>query len=52
MIRRVDLSIDKNSEGAWRISALVNGYLMTRRYYFHTKTEAVDLFLSEVRQGA
>jgi len=52
MIRRVDLTIDKNSEGAWLISALVGGYLITRRYYFHTKREAVDLFLSEVRQSA
>jgi len=36
--------IDKNNEGAWRISDSINGYLETKVYYFYTKKEAVKLF--------
>ena len=41
-------SIDKNREGAWRISGLVGGYLLTRCYYFYTKREAIRLFKEEI----
>ena len=45
-------SIDKNREGAWRISAFVgegiNEYLLTRCYYFYTKREAIRLFKQEI----
>lgn len=45
-------SIDKNREGAWRISAFVGEgrreYLLTRLYYFHTKREAIRLFKQEI----
>jgi hypothetical protein len=47
MLTAKELSIDKNSEGAWRISAVVSGYLETRRYYGYTKREAVALYLAE-----
>ena len=43
------MSIDKNSEGAWRISDVVDGYLVTRRYYGYTKSEAIKLFKEETR---
>jgi hypothetical protein len=43
------MSIDKNSEGAWRISDVVDGYLVTRRYYGYTKREAIKLFKEETR---
>ena len=36
--------IDRNNEGAWRISDSINGYLETKVYYFYTKKEAVKLF--------
>ena len=36
--------IDKNNEGAWRISETINGYLETMIYYFSTKREAIRLF--------
>jgi hypothetical protein len=36
--------IDKNNEGAWRISDSINGYLETKVYYFYTKKEAIKLF--------
>ena len=36
--------VDRNNEGAWRISETINGYLQTQIYYFYTKKEAIKLF--------
>ena len=36
--------IDKNNEGAWRISDIINGYWESRVYYFYTKAEAIKKF--------
>ncbi len=47
MIRHADLSINKNTQGAYVISAIVGGYLMTRQFYYYTKREAARLFLLE-----
>jgi hypothetical protein len=41
------MSIDKNNEGAWRISDIIGGYLVTRTYYFYTKREAIAKFKAE-----
>jgi hypothetical protein len=45
-------SIDKNREGAWRISAFVGEgrgeYLLTRTYYFYNKREAIRQFKLEI----
>ena len=30
--------------GAWQVSAIVRGYLVTRTYYGYTKRDAVRLF--------
>jgi hypothetical protein len=38
------MSIYKNTNGAWVISELVGGYLVTKHYYFYSKREAVALF--------
>jgi len=50
------MTIDRNSEGAWRISAIVGEgageYLLTRTYYFHTKREAIRLFKQEIRRAS
>ena len=46
------MTITKNSEGAWVISALTSGgnsYLVTRMYYFYTKKEAIAKFKQEFR---
>jgi len=50
-------SIDRNAEGAWRLSAFVGEgageYLLTRSYYFTPKREAIRLFKEEMkREGA
>ena len=48
------LSIDKNAEGAWRLSALVgegyNEHLFTQTYYFYTKAEAIKQFKQDVKE--
>lgn len=47
-------SIDKNAEGAWRISGLIGErgaeYWLTRTYYFYTKREAISLFKQEIKR--
>lgn len=47
MIKNADLTIEKNRQGAWVVSALVSGYLMTRQFYYYTKKESARLFLLE-----
>jgi hypothetical protein len=51
--RGQEMIIDKNKEGAWRISAFVGEgageYLLTRTYYFTPKREAIRLFKEEAR---
>jgi hypothetical protein len=47
MLKRSELSVEKSTEGAWRIFALVNGQLQSRRYYGYTKQEAVARYLAE-----
>ena len=42
--------IDKNNEGAWRISETINGYLETKVYYFYTKQQAIKLFREYKKQ--
>lgn len=46
------MTIEKNKEGAWVVSDIVNGYRVSRRYYFYTKREAVRLFRQEVLANA
>jgi hypothetical protein len=47
-------SIDKNIEGAWRISAFVgegiDEYLLTKTYYFYNKREAIRQFKIDIRE--
>ena len=42
------MTIEKTFQGAYRISALVNGYLVTRQYMGYTKREAVQAFKQEL----
>jgi hypothetical protein len=43
------MTIEKTSQGAWRISTVINGYLFTRQYFFYTKREAIIEFKSELK---
>jgi hypothetical protein len=38
--------------GAWIISDIVGGYLVTRTYYGHTKRDALQLFREHVKATA
>jgi hypothetical protein len=48
------VSIDKNSEGAWRLSAFVGEgageYLLTHTYYFYTKAQAIAQFKQDIKR--
>lgn len=46
------MSIEKNREGAWIVSDIAGGYLVTRVYYGYTKREAVSLFRAHLREIA
>lgn len=35
--------------GAWQVSEIVNGYLLTRTYYGYTKRESISNFNKEKR---
>ena len=38
------LEIERTFQGAWRISAIVDGYLVSKQYMGYTKKEAIELF--------
>ena len=44
------MTIQKNSEGAWVISAIAGGYLVTQVYHFYTKREAVSRFKAHIKE--
>jgi hypothetical protein len=47
-------SIDKNNEGAYRLSAFISEgggeYLFTRCYYFYNKREAIKQFKEDIKR--
>ena len=46
------MTIERNHAGAWIISDIIGHHLITRRYYGHTKREAMRLFKAETKAGA
>ena len=51
-ITKRDLLIEKNIHGAWVISAMAEGWNLTRQYYFYSKKEAIQKFLAEANEPA
>ena len=43
------MTTQKLHNGAWEISELVNGYLVTRTFYGYTKKESIRLFKDELK---
>ena len=43
------MTIERNHEGAYVISDIVAGYLVTRRYYGYTKREAIRMFREDTK---
>ena len=41
------MTIEKTFQGAWKVSAIINGYLITRQYFGYTKKQAIVLFKGE-----
>jgi hypothetical protein len=44
--------VEKNYEGAWVVSDIVNGFRVSRRYYGYTMREALAMFRREVLSNA
>jgi hypothetical protein len=40
----MQVSTEKTFQGAWRVSAIVGGYWVSRQYMGYTKREAVAMF--------
>jgi hypothetical protein len=45
------MSIERTFQGAYKISAIVNGYLVTKQYMGYTKREAIQAFKDFTKQG-
>ena len=45
------MTIDRTFQGAYRISAIVNGYLVSKQYIGYTKREAIQAFKELTKQG-
>ena len=46
------MTIERNYEGAYIVSDIVNGYRVARKYYGYSKREALAMFKAEVRANA
>ncbi len=38
------MTIERTFQGAWRISRMIDGYLVTRQFFGYTKKEAIAAF--------
>lgn len=43
------MSVERNPEGAWIVSDIVAGVLVSQRYYGYTKREAIRLFKMKMK---
>lgn len=41
------MTIERTFQGAWRISGMIDGYLVTRQFFGYTKKEAIAAFQQE-----
>lgn len=45
------MNIERTTQGAWRISDVVNGYRESRQYFGYTKREAIAEFRADVAES-
>lgn len=45
------MTIERTFQGAWRVSAMIDGYLVSRQYFGYTKREAVAAFREDTRRA-
>lgn len=43
------MTIAKTFQGAWRVSAMINGYCESKQYFGYTKREAIAEFKAEFK---
>ena len=46
------VSTEKTMQGAWRVYAMIDGYLVQEQYFGYTKREAVARFKEQHKGGA
>lgn len=44
------MTIERTFQGAYKISAIVNGYLVSKQYMGYTKREAIQAFKQETQK--
>ena len=44
------MTIERTFQGAYRISAVVNGYLVSKQYMGYTKKEAIQAFKEDTKK--
>jgi hypothetical protein len=44
------MTIERTFQGAYKISDIINGYLVTRQYMGYTKREAIQAFKQDAKQ--
>lgn len=45
------MTIERTFQGAYKTSAIVNGYLVSKQYIGYTKREAIQAFKEFIKQG-
>lgn len=45
------MTIERTFQGAYKISAIVNGYLVSKQFLGYTKREAIQAFREFIKQG-
>ena len=50
-VHRGNVQLEKRHDGAYVVSSLINGYLVTRVYIGFTKREAISYFKNHLRKG-
>ena len=43
------MSVERNREGYWVVSDVVGGYLVTRKYLYYSKREAIRMFREDTK---
>lgn len=46
-----DITVRRTASGYWECSAIVDGYMVDRKYLYYTKREATRLFRDGVNAG-
>jgi hypothetical protein len=49
--REASMTIEYIHDGSIQISDIINGVLVTRRYYYYAESDAINLFKNEYLKG-